>query len=503
LLHILASLKSTGRGAVILPHGVLFRGNAEVTIRRNLVQQGFIKGIIGLPANLFYGTGIPACIILLDKEGAAGRDSIFMIDASKGFAKDGPKNRLRERDIHLITSTFVDQVEIDGYSRVVPISEIADRKNDYNLNLPRYIDSSDPIDIQDLDAHLNGGIPERDLDELSEFWTVLPTLRSMLFRPVRPGYVELTVKTSELALTVAKHPEFVALSEKAHAHLAKWVDVVRPQLLSIDADTKPKDLVAGLASSLLETFEGTPLVSAYALYQGFMEYWAESMQDDVYLVADSGWLDGAAMKALPAKKKGEKRTGRVDFSVNKVEYRSELVAPELVKHHFFAEEARRVNEALAVAQAAIEELESNYAGEDMILSDCASDKGQFTKKAVVDALKSTDKTDEEYGPLTEVLAALDAEAAAAKAAKDFEVKVYARYATLTADEVINLVVDTAWLQTIQGLLESTLAGASMRLTERLTELDSRYRSTLGTLTEHSTSLGNAVMTHLASMGYGS
>ena len=500
LLHILASLKSTGKGAVILPHGVLFRGNAEATIRRNLVRQGFIKGIVGLPANLFYGTGIPACIILLDKEGAAGRDSIFMIDASKGFAKDGPKNRLRERDIHLITNTFISQVEIDGYSRLVPISEIAGSKNDYNLNLPRYIDSSDPVDIQDLDAHLNGGIPERDLDDLSEFWSVLPTLRTKLFRPVRPGYVELTVETNELALTVASHPEFVTLSEQARVHLAKWINAVRPQLLSIDANTKPKDLVAGLASSLLETFEGTPLVSAYALYQGLMEYWAESMQDDVYLVADVGWSDGAAMKALPAKKKGEKRTGRVDFTVNKVEYRSELVAPELVKHHFFADEARRVDEALAVAQAVVEELESNYAGEDMILSDCANDKGQFTKKAVVEALKVTAKADEEHAPLTEVLAALDAEAAAAKAAKDFEAKVYARYAKLTADEVVTLVVDDSWLETIRGLLEDALAGASMRLTERLTELDTRYQSTLGVLSARSGTLGGAVAAHLASMG---
>jgi type I restriction enzyme M protein len=300
---------------------------------------------------------------------------------------------------------------------------------------------------------------------------------------------------------VAKHPEFVALSEKAHGNLAKWVDVVRPRLLSIDADTKPKDLVAGLASSLLATFEGTPLVSAYALYQGLMEYWAESMQDDVYLVADVGWLDGAAMKALPAKKKGEKRTGRVDFIVNKVEYRSELVAPELVKYHFFAEEARRVDEALAVAQAVVEELESNYAGEDMILSDCANDKGQFTKKVVVEALKVTPKTDEEHAPLTEVLAALDAEAAAAKAAKDFEAKVYARYAKLTADEVVKLVVDDAWLETIRGLLESALTGASMRLTERLTELDCRYKSTLGVLSAHSRTLGDAVAAHLASMGF--
>ena len=159
-----------------MPHGVLFRGNAEGSIRKEIVKRGYIKGIIGLPANLFYGTGIPACIIVIDKEGAAGRTGIFMIDASKGFIKDGPKNRLRERDLHLIVDTFLNQTEVDKYSRMVPITEIADAKNDYNLNLPRYIDTSDPEDLHDLDAHLNGGIPGRDIDALSDFWKVLPKL---------------------------------------------------------------------------------------------------------------------------------------------------------------------------------------------------------------------------------------------------------------------------------------------------------------------------------------
>ena len=141
LLHLLRSLKSTGKGAIILPHGVLFRGNAEGEIRKNLVRKGYIKGIIGLPANLFYGTGIPACIIVLDKENAAGRTGIFMINASQGFMKDGNKNRLRHQDLHKIVDVFNRQLEIPKYSRMVPLAEI--EANDYNLNIPRYIDSSE------------------------------------------------------------------------------------------------------------------------------------------------------------------------------------------------------------------------------------------------------------------------------------------------------------------------------------------------------------------------
>src|ERR1700730_5326965 len=192
LLHIVRSLKNTGKGVCILTHGVLFRGNAEADIRRNLVRRGYIKGIIGLPPNLFFGTGIPACIVVLNKEGAAARKSIFMIDASKGFIKDGNKNRLREQDIHKIVDIFNRQVELPRYSRLVPVSEIADAKNDYNLNLPRYIDSTEPEDVQDIDGHLRGGIPNRDLDALENFWQVMPSLRAALFKKAdRPGYCQL------------------------------------------------------------------------------------------------------------------------------------------------------------------------------------------------------------------------------------------------------------------------------------------------------------------------
>ena len=167
---MLKSLKSRGKGAIILPHGVLFRGNKEADIRKRLVNKGFIRGVIGLPANLFYGTGIPACIIVLDKEGANQRENVFFINASKGFVKDGNKNRLREQDVHKIVDHFKNGIEEEGYSRLVPVSEIQSESNDYNLNIPRYIDSTDPEDIHDLEAHLRGGIPNFDIDSLEMYW---------------------------------------------------------------------------------------------------------------------------------------------------------------------------------------------------------------------------------------------------------------------------------------------------------------------------------------------
>ena len=223
LLHLIRSLKSTGKGVIILPHGVLFRGNIEAEIRTNILKKGFIKGIIGLPANLFYGTGIPACIIVIDKENAVHRDSIFIIDASKGFIKDGNKNRLRERDIHKIVDVFNKQLELPKYSRLVPLSEIAE--NEYNLNIPRYIDSQEAEDIQDIEAHLLGGIPNRDLDDLERYWSVYPGLRKELFTPIkREGYSELKITQDEIKQTIFNHSEFVGYSEKIDRIIQTWCD---------------------------------------------------------------------------------------------------------------------------------------------------------------------------------------------------------------------------------------------------------------------------------------
>ena len=219
LLHIVRSLKSTGRGACILPHGVLFRGNAEADIRRALVRKGYIKGIIGLPLNLFYGTGIPACIVVLDKEYAAGRVGVFMIDASKGFMKDGPKNRLRAQDIHKIVDVFNRRLAVPKYSRMIPVEEI--EKNDFNLNLPRYIDSQQAEDLQDIEGHLRGGIPERDVDALCRYWKVCPNLRQVLFKASRPGYVDLAVEKAAIKSTIYGHPEFAVFITGMNAHFAK------------------------------------------------------------------------------------------------------------------------------------------------------------------------------------------------------------------------------------------------------------------------------------------
>ena len=224
-----------------LPHGVLFRGGAEADIRKDIVRRGYIKGIIGLPANLFYGTGIPACIIVLDKENAAARKGIFMIDASKGFIKDGNKNRLRAQDIHKIVDTFTRQAEIPRYSRMVSLAEISDAKNDFNLNLPRYIDSTEPEDLQDIDGHLRGGIPNRDIDALERYWQVIPSVRAALFKKAdRPGYCQLKVAVADIKAAIFGHAEFTAFNESATKLFAKWKAANTPRLTASPRAANPR-----------------------------------------------------------------------------------------------------------------------------------------------------------------------------------------------------------------------------------------------------------------------
>jgi len=312
-LHLLASLKSSGRGAIILPHGVLFRGGTEAAIRREVVRRGYIEGIIGLPANLLYGTGIPACIVVVDKRGAAARKGVFMIDASRGFVKDGNKNRLRAQDIHRIVDAFTRQLETPRYARMVPLAEISDPKNDFNLNLPRYIDSSEPEDLQDIDGHLRGGIPERDVDALSRYWEVLPAVRALLFESAgRAGYLRLKLPIAEVKAAIFAHPEFGAFNAGASALFASWRKAHAPRLRAIEKGANPKALIETLSEALLEGFAKAPLLDAYDVYQHLMTYWETTLKDDVYLIAEAGWKDAAKPRLL-VESKEQKAKEQPDF----------------------------------------------------------------------------------------------------------------------------------------------------------------------------------------------
>jgi len=481
LLHILKSLKQTGKGAVILPHGVLFRGNAEGEIRKRLIKQGYVKGIIGLPANLFYGTGIPACIIVMDKENAIDRKGIFMVDASKGFIKDGNKNRLRAQDIHKIVDTFTKQIELAKYSRMVAVAEI--EANDFNLNLPRYIDSSEVEDLQDIDAHLNGGIPDADIDALANYWDVFPDVRGELFTVAnRANYNLLNVEAAQIKTAIFNHSEFTTFNQSVTDLFATWQSSNVDRLTSIKQGDRAKLLIDNLSENLLETFHDVALIDPYDVYQHLMDYWAETMQDDVYMLLSDGWIAN-----------------------------SDLIPKALIIARYFAAEQTAV-EKLEMERDDIsrqmEELDEEHGGEEGLLVDAKNDKGKLSSKSIKERLKGI-KNDsdavEELTLLERYVLLIEKESTANKKIKDaqkaLDLKVFAKYSVLSEDEIKTLVVHDKWLAVLSASVQSELSRVSQALTGRIKQLADRYAIPLPQLIRNVESLSSRVDEHLAKMGF--
>ena len=449
LLHIIKSLKSNGKGAVILPHGVLFRGNVEADIRRNLIHQGYIKGIIGLPANLFYGTGIPACIIVIDKAEAGSRKSVFMIDASRGFVKDGNKNRLRAQDLHKIVDVFNKQLTVARYSRMVDFAEI--EKNDFNLNIPRYIDASEPEDIHDLTAHMNGGIPTVDIDALDNYWQVFPTLRQSLFKASgKAGYSEALIPSAQVKTTILNHDEFKTFNVECIALFESWKTAHAERLNNIAIGDKPKELIFELSEDLLARFADAKLLSNYDVYQILMDYWAETMQDDVYIIAQDGWKAGNVIRELvPTKDKNNKNVYKEDhdFEFNRKRYKSDLIPPALVVTQYFGTQKAELDTLQAKQDQASQELEDyieEHSGEEGLIEEAKNDKGKVSKTTATDRLKATTDTDEKT-VLTQCLKLLEKEADCKKAVKTaqdaLDKAVFQKIPTLSVAEIKTLIIE--------------------------------------------------------------
>ncbi len=541
LLHIVRSLKSTGTGACILPHGVLFRGNAEAEIRRNLVRKGYVKGIIGLPANLFYGTGIPACIVVIDKQDAAARKAIFMIDASDGFMKDGPKNRLRSQDIHKIVDVFNRQQEITGFSKIVGFDEI--EKNDFNLNLPRYIDSRQAEDIHDIAGHLQGGIPVADIDSLAAYWDVCPGLRKALFKKGRApslvpgslstgtpgeragvrgnGYVDLKVDKSEIKSKIYEHPEFAQFIDSMNQHFAVWQNKTAKKLRGLAAGCKPKQIIAELSEGLLAHYADNisrralapvneppgdqrepglapiRLINAYDVYQHLMDYWSEVMQDDVYQIAADGWK-AETVRVLVKDNKGKERDkGWV----------CDLVPKSLIVNRYFADKLMVIEQLQAEIEAVAAqqtEMEEEHGGEEGLLAELE----KINKANVIARLKEIEGDPESieevkvlkaWRKLSEQAATLKKRIQAAET--DLDAAAYAKYPKLTEVEVKQLVVDDKWLAALSVAVHGEMDRISQSLTQRVKELAERYDTPVAELSKQVVALETKVNGHLGKMGF--
>ncbi|MGQ0605179.1 MAG: type I restriction-modification system subunit M [Anaerolineales bacterium] len=511
LLHLIRSLRSTGKGACILPHGVLFRGNAEADIRRALVRKGYLKGLIGLPANLFYGTGIPACIVVIDKQDAHTRKGIFMIDASQGFMKDGPKNRLRAQDIHKIVDVFTRRLEVTGYSRMVSFAEI--EKNEYNLNLPRYIDSQTPEDAQDIAGHLQGGIPVADVDALARYWAVCPGLRQTLFKPHRPGYLNLAVEKSAIKPTIYQHPEFAAFIAGMNAHFAVWREKSAGALKALQRGFHPKAIIVQLSESVLAHYAvvqthhhaSLQLNDPYDLYQHVMDYWAGTMQDDGYLIAADGWV-AETYRIIEKDKKGkEKDKGWACDLVPKLLIVARYYAKEQAAIDQLAAELENVTARLAELLEETQDFASQQGEEGAF-----SELDKVNKPHVAARLKELNlegegASAEEKVALEEWLRLNSEEAELKRRLKDAEAdldaKAYAHYPTLTEAEVKTLVVEDKWLAALEAAIHGEMDRVSQTLTQRVKELAERYETPLPQMQDRVAELEAKANGHLQRMGF--
>lgn len=541
LLHILTSLKPTaGKAAVVMPHGVLFRGNSEKSIRRKLIERGYIRGIIGLPEDLFYGTGIPACVVVLDKEYAARRDGLFMVDASDGYRREGNKNRLRERDIHKIVDVFTNRRDVEGYARWISDEEI--ETHDYNLNIPRYIDAVEGEDIHDLNAHLRGGIPDTDLDDLDVYWDELPSLRSDLFAPVREGYSELRVPADEVKETILEHPDFRTFARKVDGVTQEWRDEHEQELRAIDEDTTPSSVIEEISEDLLDRFESVPLLDRYDLYQRLMNFWKDTMQDDVFIIVQDGWEAGQGVRPV---QENEEPTFTFKEGRSTREYVAELIPARLLIDRYFEDEKEEVDalqaEYDAVAQQR-EQFEEKHTKDGGALEELVGSRGSVTKANAEErtqelkelALETFDPMTPEYqkaDAITKtrfgerewekgvddpegIFAELDVvyefrrlsyiESEKRKKVKAATAQLYRKvidkYEDLSIGEIKELVVENKWLATVEDAVENEVRRVTQQLASRLQLLDDRYSTPLPELEQETIRKQERVENHLKKMG---
>ncbi len=547
LLHIIASLRPDGHAACILPHGVLFRGNDEANIREWLIRHHLISGIIGLPPNLFYGTGIPACIIIIDKLNALESKGIFMIDAKEGFEKDGDKNRLREMDIRRIEDAWNAHEDIPHYARFVPYEEISDAKNNFNLNLPRYIAPVDSEIQQDITAHLHGNIPAYDVEEVfSHYWQVCPTLKEQLFTSLQNGYYHfLKDDASEICEIIDCNEDYKRHSAQYRKSVGKFFDDVIPEMKALPLGFNPKEKIEQWGNALLKQAEKQELVNPYEAYEVLRVYWAETMQDDCYLISRDGWkVEVSTEKKKPTHRDILCDLLPVDVLVNKFFSEDEVavanqeaviekIASQITEME--EENPQELDDSAAgiklklemVSQPAPLENEEKILAEFLPLLAIKGKEGKVQQAAFIDnhkdvfdqldkvnkasvakRLKIIPKYDtfakETVNLFTKYIELQDKLSEEKDKLKALLTKIYekvrSKYDELSEDDIRHLVVDCKWRGTIMARADSLLSEVNQKMTTDLIALRDRYAHTLPSIETRVNDLRSKVNESLAAMG---
>lgn len=375
LLHDLYHLKPGGIMAIVLPHGVLFRGGEEGAIRKNLIENDHLETIIGLPANIFFGTGIPTVILVLRQK--RERSDVLIVDASKGFAKEGKNNKLRASDIKKIVDTVNGRVSVPNYSRLVPKTELQSKSNDYNLNIPRYVDSSEPAESWDLYASMFGGISVNELDALADFWSAFPGLRATLFADNGTPYAAPQV--DDLAQAIREHADVKRYGQAFSAAFADFTPWLRGELIEQMLTLSVPRQEAVISAALFERLARLPLIDRYHAYQILDDHW-QPLAVDLEILQTEGFDAARVVDPNMVTKKKDGKETEVQEG-----WKGRVLPFELVQlaHHKKELEALRDKEArLSEITASLEETLEGLSDEDKA-NDTVNDAGdKFVAAAV-------------------------------------------------------------------------------------------------------------------------
>ncbi|RVZ55332.1 type I restriction-modification system subunit M [Helicobacter pylori] len=504
LLHIIKSLKNTGKGAVILPHGVLFRGNTEGVIRKNLLLKGYIKGVIGLAPNLFYGTSIPACVIVLDKENARARKGVFVIDASKDFKKDGNKNRLREQDVQKMIDTFNAYKEIPYYSKMVSLEEIS--ANDYNLNIPRYITTKQESE-KDLFALINSHkasyLPKNEIEAYAPYFRVFKELKNTLFKKSdKEGYYALKTECKNIKELITQSSEF----QTFHASVLNAFDRLNlfETFNDLEPGFNPKTLIESVCSKVLYEFEKIEILDKYGVYQLFKDYYNEVLQDDWFLLSFNGFISAKNLRKLNLLKDKNKKANYLeepDFVIQKTYYKSDLIPKHLIKQRFFEKETKELEElenALNEKEALLDEFIEEHSNEEGLFDELKINESVLKKELK----NATDLEDKQI--LKTALELLEAKNKALKmknkAYEELELKAFHQYKNLEINEIKDLIIQDKWLNSLKNALENKIQKRINAFISALNEIISSYSNSLLELDKEVKESESKVLEHLKDLG---
>lgn len=471
LLHDLYHIKSDGIMTIVLPHGVLFRGGEEGDIRRNLIEKNKIDAIIGLPSNIFFGTGIPTIIMVLKQK----RDNtdVLIIDASKGFVKEGKNNKLRACDIKRITDTIKSSTTIDKFSRVVSRDEI--RSNDYNLNIPRYVDSSEKSESWDIYASMFGGIPNSEINELKEIWKVFPSLKNQLFKAMNEQYSSFN--TNNLKETVNNNLEVKEFINKYNQSLSGFDTTLKEMLIDNANNLNIAQTSTIISDELFNRLNPLALIDPYEAYQDFDNQWIE-ISTDLEMIQTEGF-DCTKMvdPKMVIKKKNNKEDEVQDGLLG------HIIPFDLVQETYLKEDKQSLlskKNRVSEIESSIEEILESLTEDEKQSDYYDEEKNKFDDKLVKSALKNSDLESETKNKLKTYQVLVNEKKILNKEIKkeneSLEINSKETIENLSDDEVNNMLVKK-WIDPLMDLLQKIPMNIINELIKTLESLSKKYEVT--------------------------